>query len=92
MTFQSHIISLPPSPLPTCPNHYMTCLDPIPLAVVKDYLNIAYIRFQVGINDLNNSEAKSVTSKAVTSPSYKEALQTIFFSIEEDEEDIIDEE
>ena len=67
------------SPLPTSPNHYMICLDPIPLAVVEDYLNIAYIRFQVGINDLNNSEAKSVTSKAVISPSYKEALQTIFF-------------
>ena len=43
-------------------------------------------------NALDNSEAKSATSKIVKSSSYKEALQTIMSSIEEDEEDIVDEE
>ena len=43
-------------------------------------------------NTLDNSEVKSATSKTAKSSSYKEALQTIMSSIEEDEEDIVDEE
>ena len=50
-TFESHRIPLwPPSLLliPPSPNHYYTYLDPVPPAIVKDNLIIAYFRFQVG--------------------------------------------
>ena len=40
----------------------------------------------------NDAEAKSATPKTGKSPSYKEALQTIMTSIENDEKDIGDEE
>ena len=34
-------------PSPPSPNHYVTYLDPVLPAIVKDDLNIAYFRFQV---------------------------------------------
>ena len=44
-TFVSHRTLSPPSP--HSPNHYMTYLDPVPLAIVKEDSNIANFFFQV---------------------------------------------